>query len=147
MGRKLAKTVNVRTDDGEVVRLYAGDEPTSDQAEKITNPAAWAPESEEEVERNPDHSWPPDGGFSSMSDKEIFDAANSTSTSTEDEDDQSTLRTQKATGDHDPSETYRRATIPQLRALAEERDLDTSGITRRQEIVDLLTKADKGDAS
>lgn len=140
MGRKLAKTVTLMDDSGNFQKYLKGTEPDEEVAGRITNPAAWVPE-EDSPERNPDHSWPPDGGFESMSDEEIFLAANSTSSSTG-EGDRSDLRTQKATGDHDPSETYRKATIPQLRTMAEERELDTQGLTRRRELVDLLEKDD-----
>lgn len=137
MGRKLARTVTLQDDSGTFVTLRRGDEPDEDMAERITNPAAWQPE-EPGKDRADGGAWPPDGGFDSMADEEIFAAANSTSLQLDTDD----VSTQKESGSYSPKSTYNSATIPALRQMAAERDLDTSGLTRKQELIDLLTEDD-----
>lgn len=139
MGKKLAKAVSLMDNAGTFQTYAKGSEPPADVAEQITNPAAWAPESAEE--RSDGGAWPPDGGFEAMDDEEVFAAANSTSLASSDD-----LNTQKESGDFDPSGMYQNKTVPQLRALAEERDLDTSGMTRKQEIIDLLAEDDASNS-
>lgn len=136
MGRKLAKSVAVRNESGETSVLLKGTEPTAEQAEEITNPAAWAPESAED--RHDGGAWPPDGGLDSLDDEEVFALANSTSVSEGGEE----PKTAKNTGDFDASARYQGMTVPSLRAAAVERDLDASGLRTKQEIIDLLEQDD-----
>lgn len=151
MGRRLAKSVTLMNDSGEFVTHRKGEREEDlddDIVERITNPAAWAVDlgEDDEPERDPKKSWPPDGGFDVMSQVEIFNAANSTSSTTGRNDDQEEPRTAKNTGSFDASRTYEGLTVPQLRAMAVERDLEVTGLTRKQEFVDLLNEADRSDA-
>lgn len=127
MSKTLAKTVFVRDPKtGEVTKLLRGT-PVDDEEilEQITNPAAWETG---------------DGSLSDMDDEEIFAAANTNSTVKGGE-----VPTAKATGSFDANEQYQGMTVPALRALAEERDLDTSGLTRKQDLIDALNRDDAGN--
>lgn len=135
MGKRLAKSVTLPNESGEYINYLKGTEPSEDIAEQITNPAAWEPESA--ADRADGGAWPPDGGFETMDDEEIFAAANSTSSS-----DERDLNTSKANGIFDSNSAYQSMTVPALRATAEERDLDSSGLTRKQELIDLLVEDD-----
>lgn len=134
MARKLARNVSLMDPEVGFVTLEKGSEPTSDQAELITNPAAWEPESKED--RHLGGAWPPDGGVSSMEDEEVFAAVNKTSVL--DADSLGEKKEPASTG----SSNYQDQTIPQLRTTAVERDLDVNGLTRKQEFIDLLVKDD-----
>jgi hypothetical protein len=134
-GRRLAKSVvAMDPDTGEFKNFLAGTIPPESVADNITNPAAW----ESSSKGGTSH---PNGGLSVMEDEEIFAAANSNSSrgSEEDEDD---LNTVKATGDFDEEAEYAKQTIPQLRAQAAERGIDTTGMSRKQELIDALVEDD-----
>lgn len=145
MPRTLAKTVTLMDpNSGEFVTHLKGTQPGDEVAERITNPAAWVPESEED--RRVGGTWPPDGGLEAMTEQEVFRAANSTSTSTATEGEEGDERTKKATGRFDPNLTYSAASIPQLRAMADERGIDVQGMNRKQQLVEALQEADARNA-
>lgn len=138
MGKKLARNVSLMDPELGYITLERGSEPTSDQAELITNPAAWEPESKED--RLDGGAWPPDGGLEAMDDEEVFGSANSTSVLEEGDLTPKDERLDALEGGDTPS--YQDQTIPQLRILAVERDLDVTGLTRKQEFIDLLAEDD-----
>lgn len=139
MGRRLAKAVTLMNDSGEFITYGKGTEPSEDVAEQITNPAAWAPETPED--RNDGGAWPPDGGLEAMGDEEIFAVANGTSVLSEGAE----PTTQKSTGTYDPNKTYNQMTVPQLRQMCVDRDLEVEGLTRKQEFIDRLAEDDASD--
>lgn len=138
--KKLAKSVHIMNPDtGQYESFLGGTTPPRWVADRITNNKAWEAGSGEPA------AFARTGGLAAMTDEEKRGAASSNSTDLledleEIDDDGDEL---EEFGEDSPRGVLEQRTVPQLRKLAAERNVDVEGLKKKDDIIDALM-ADAG---